>query len=89
MQLKVHGRRDKGLNFPHLLHTPESGELTLTLDHLETNYNTSRFGVELLTVSSYPFNRSEALSVNKYSDDVSSGGVFSVSQYSYLKNILI
>lgn len=75
--LKVYGRKDKGSKFPHLLHTPESGELTLTLDQLKTNFNTSRFAVELLTTSSYPFNRSEALSINRYSDDASSGGTFS------------
>jgi len=65
--------------FPHLVHTPESGELTLTLNQMKTNYNTSRFAVELLTMSSYPFNRSQALSVSQYSDDALCGGTFFVS----------
>jgi len=78
--LKIYGRKDEGSNFPHLIHTPESGELTITLDHLTTNFTCSRFAVDLLTLSSYPFNKSEELSVNTFSDDKLSGGTF----YNYL-----
>lgn len=68
-----------GPKLPHLFHTPESGELTLTLDHLKTNFNKSRFAVELLTISSYPYNKSEEITVDTFSDDKLSGGTFLVS----------
>lgn len=75
----MYGRKDQGSEFPHLVHNPESGELTLTLDQLKTNYTNSRFAVELLTLSSFPFNKTEELTFNKFSDDVSSAGTFLVS----------
>lgn len=65
--------------FPHLIHTPESGELTLILNQLQTFYTNSRFAVELLSISSFPFNKTEELSYNTFSDDKSSGGTFLVS----------
>lgn len=64
---------------PHLIHTPESGELTLTLDHFKIDYPQSRFAVELLSFSSFPFNKSEDLSEDSFSDDKLSGGTFLVS----------
>lgn len=64
---------------PHIVHTPESGELTLTLDKLQTNFKNSRFAVELLTFSSPSFNKYEELLFDTFSDDKSSGGTFLVS----------
>lgn len=75
----MEGRKNIGEKYPHLVHSNESGELTLTLDHLQTNHPNSRFAVELLTLSSFPYNKSEEISVSTFSDDLSSGGVFSVS----------
>jgi hypothetical protein len=74
--LKVYGKKDTGSLLPHLVHTPDSGELTLTLNNLNTNFTKSRFAVELLTSSSFPFNNSEELSSNTFSDDKLSGGTF-------------
>ncbi|XP_015366639.1 PREDICTED: glycosylated lysosomal membrane protein B-like [Diuraphis noxia] len=74
--LKVCGKKDTGSLLPHLVHTPDSGELTLTLNNLNTNFTKSRFAVELLTSSSFPFNKSEELSSNTFSDDKLSGGTF-------------
>ncbi|XP_050548648.1 glycosylated lysosomal membrane protein B-like [Daktulosphaira vitifoliae] len=75
--LKVYAKEDKGLMFPHLIHTPESSELTLTLDHLTLNNPKSRYAVELLTLSSYPYNATEKMTLKTFNDDSSSGGVFS------------
>ncbi|CAH1724042.1 glycosylated lysosomal membrane protein B-like [Aphis gossypii] len=74
--LKVYGKKDIGSKLPHLVHTPESGELTLTLNNLNTNFTKSRFAIELLTFSSFPFNKTEELSSNTFSDDKLSGGTF-------------
>lgn len=74
--LKVYGKKDTGSKLPHLVHTPDSGELTLTLNNLNTNFTKSRFAVELLTSSSFPFNKSEELSSNTFSDDKLAGGTF-------------
>lgn len=64
---------------PHIVHTSESGELTLTLDKLQTSFKNSRFAVELLTFSSLPYNKYEELLFDTFSDDKSSGGTFLVS----------
>lgn len=69
------------MKLPHLVHTTESGELTLTLDQITTNFANSRFAVELLTLSSFPFNKTEELVANQFSDDKSSSGTFVVSNF--------
>lgn len=79
--MKVYGKKDKGSKLPHLVHTPESGELTLTLDQLTTKFSSSRFAVELLTLSTFPFNKSEELVAEQFFDDKSSSGTFVVSNF--------
>ncbi|VVC30343.1 Lysosomal transcription factor, NCU-G1 [Cinara cedri] len=74
--LKIYGEKGIGSKLPCLTHTPESGELTITLDQLKTNFTKSRFAVELLSLSSFPFNKSEEISVDTFSDDKLSGGTF-------------
>jgi hypothetical protein len=83
----VYGKKDKGSKLPHLVHTPESGELTLTLDQLSTKFSSSRFAVELLTLSSFPFNKSEKLVAEQFSDDKSSSGTFVVSNFTFYHKV--
>ncbi|CAH0385567.1 unnamed protein product [Bemisia tabaci] len=76
--VSVFPSKDHGIDLPHLLHTANSTQIDMTIDHFTTAYPNSRFAVELAFVSSETENSDLELKSKKSLDDEHSPGVFTV-----------
>lgn len=65
---------------PCLLHSANSTQLDIVIDHLQTNKNfsSSRFALELLILSENDFNSTVAIDVKRSLDDEFTPGIFEV-----------
>ena len=86
MQLSAYGYLDHSEELPHLLHSANSTQVDLILDHLKTNSNftKSRFALDVLLVSNDNPNSTAIIESRKSLDDENTPGVFTVSMYLFI-----
>jgi hypothetical protein len=79
LQLSSFGTEDHAYTLPHLLHTTNATQIDLVLENMPTSHETSRFAVNLISVSSDPKDASFIVKKHKSLDDEHSPGIFTVS----------
>lgn len=81
-QVTAYGGEDHSDTLPHMLHSGNASQIDLVIDGLSTQYNNSRFGLHLITLSSDSPNKTVKVESRKTLDDQHAPGVFTVSNFS-------
>lgn len=84
LQLSIEGHEARSSILPHLEFNANSSQLDVRLDGLDTQFDSSRFAMELVLVTSTPEDSSQMqIRTHKSIDDEHSPGTFKVSIPAY------